>query len=605
MTGGERRFAQRLIEKLEEDYLCWYDVPIGRLSLHPDFVVLNPRRGLLIIEVKDWKPDTIHAADRASFTILTDKGHKVVPNPLEQGRQYAQSVADMLGKDPALTIQEEGRYQNRLSFPYGYGVALPNISRKVFDSAGLGNVIEASRVICQDEMLDAVDAEVFQTFLWNMFTVQFKTLMTLPQIDRVRWHLFPEIRIQPGQLELIPNPDDSQEIADSLPELIRVMDMQQEQLARSLGDGHRVIHGVAGSGKTLILCYRCERLAPLLTKPVLVLCYNAALSAKLLYGIKEKGLSNKVNVRTFHAWCLDQLRLYNVALPPRDERFYDAVVTTIIHAVEKGMIPRAQYGAVMIDEGHDFRPEWLKLVTQMVDPDTNSLLVLFDDAQSIYDAKNTRKFSFSSVGIQAQGRTTVLRLNYRNTMEVLSLAYAFAKDFMTPADAEDDGVPLLRPQTGGRRGPPPLLHQSPNLQAEAKFIASEFRAINKAGWPWRDMAVVYRSRFIGEKVTQCLRESGIPVEWLGEAKGRNRFSPGEDSVKVMTMHSSKGLEFPVVAIPGLGYAPPGEADPIEEARLLYVAMTRAMDVLLMTCHQESELVTRIKRARSQLAATKV
>jgi len=62
----------------------------------------------------------------------------------------------------------------------------------------------------------------------------------------------------------------------------------------------------------------------------------------------------------------------------------------------------------LIDEGHDFRPEWLMVVTQMVDPSTNSLLVLFDDAQSIYESKTKRKFSFSSVGIQAQGRTTTV-----------------------------------------------------------------------------------------------------------------------------------------------------------------------------------------------------
>jgi superfamily I DNA and RNA helicase len=42
---------------------------------------------------------------------------------------------------------------------------------------------------------------------------------------------------------------------------MRVMDLQKEQLARSLGDGHRVIHGVAGSGKTMILGYRAEYLA--------------------------------------------------------------------------------------------------------------------------------------------------------------------------------------------------------------------------------------------------------------------------------------------------------------------------------------------------------
>ena len=59
MTGGERRFAHRVIDKLEDDYLCWFDVPVGRRTLHPDFVILHPRRGLLILEVKDWKLESI------------------------------------------------------------------------------------------------------------------------------------------------------------------------------------------------------------------------------------------------------------------------------------------------------------------------------------------------------------------------------------------------------------------------------------------------------------------------------------------------------------------------------------------------------------------
>ncbi len=29
MTGGERRLAERLEQKLDADYLLWYDVPIG------------------------------------------------------------------------------------------------------------------------------------------------------------------------------------------------------------------------------------------------------------------------------------------------------------------------------------------------------------------------------------------------------------------------------------------------------------------------------------------------------------------------------------------------------------------------------------------------
>ena len=43
-----------------------------------------------------------------------------------------------------------------------------------------------------------------------------------------------------------------------MPDIVRAMDLQQEQLARSMGEGHRVIHGVAGSGKTMILGYRAR-----------------------------------------------------------------------------------------------------------------------------------------------------------------------------------------------------------------------------------------------------------------------------------------------------------------------------------------------------------
>jgi superfamily I DNA/RNA helicase len=128
----------------------------------------------------------------------------------------------------------------------------------------------------------------------------------------------------------------------------------------------------------------------------------------------------------------------------------------------------------MIDEGHDFAPEWLRLVTQMIDPNTNSLLLLYDDAQSIYGEKVKRKFSFSSVGIQAKGRTTILRLNYRNTAQVLAVAYEFAKEFMTPAEAEEDDVPLVRPESGGRIGPLPTLSQLPTLKAEADYLRKNF-----------------------------------------------------------------------------------------------------------------------------------
>ena len=70
MTPGEKRLAERLEDKLDDDYLLWYDVPVGPQQLHPDFIVLHPSRGLLILEVKDFRLGTIVQADKEDWTIL-------------------------------------------------------------------------------------------------------------------------------------------------------------------------------------------------------------------------------------------------------------------------------------------------------------------------------------------------------------------------------------------------------------------------------------------------------------------------------------------------------------------------------------------------------
>ena len=119
MTSGERRLAERLEHKLDDDYLLWYDVPVGPRQTHPDFVVMHPHRGLLVLEVKDWKPATIIEADKQSWVILDASTHqpKTVPSPMEQARQYAHQVVRALERDPAL-VQANGPHQGKLAFPW-------------------------------------------------------------------------------------------------------------------------------------------------------------------------------------------------------------------------------------------------------------------------------------------------------------------------------------------------------------------------------------------------------------------------------------------------------------------------------------------------------
>lgn len=586
MTSGEKRFAYRLEDKLEDDYLCWYDVSIGERTQHPDFVVFHPSRGLLVLEVKDWKLDTIQSIDKQHAAIVTDRGLKKVLNPLEQARQFMYVVTNKLERDPQL-VWPSGSLKGKPFFPYGHGVVLANITRRQFDGAGIEDVLPAHLVICQDEMTDGVDAEEFQKRLWNMFPIKFRMKLSLPQIDRIRWHMFPEVRI-PTQADLFAEPG---QVSTEIPDIIRVMDLQQEQLARSLGEGHRVIHGVAGSGKTLILGYRAEHLAQICHRPILILCYNKALAAKLAHMIELKGLQHKVHVQNFHAWCVRQLDAFNAGKPHKTadiSEFFDACVDRVIRSVERSIIPSAQYDAVLIDEGHDFKPEWFKLVVQMINPDTNSLLVLYDDAQSIYNGTKKLRFSFSSVGVQAKGRTTILKLNYRNTREILAVARAFADDLLSSRDAEEDQAPTVLPMSAGRHGPKPLLIKLPTLQQEAEHIAQRLLDGNRMGIAWSDMAVIYRRYSIGQNLAAVLARRGIPAQWQQDK--RQGFSPSADSVKLITMHSSKGLEFPLVCIPGVGVGLKDDDDIQEEARLLYVAMTRATHELVMT-HADSSLIT--------------
>ena len=149
MTSGEKRLAERLEQKLDEDYMLWYDVPVGPKQTHPDFVVIHPRRGLMILETKDWRLETIVKAGKQACDILSDGKPKTVINPLQQARHCAIQVVNALERDRQL-IHPDGPHKGKLAFPWAHGVVFTRITRKQFEDAGLGEAIEPHYVICKD-----------------------------------------------------------------------------------------------------------------------------------------------------------------------------------------------------------------------------------------------------------------------------------------------------------------------------------------------------------------------------------------------------------------------------------------------------------------------
>ena len=596
MTAGEKRLARRLESLLEDDYLVWYDIPVGKNRRYPDFILLHPSRGLLFLEVKDWKPETIYNLSKADVTLKTNNGLVTKPHPLEQARQYTYAVIDKLSRDPQLR-QATNKYKGNLLMPYGWGVVFTNITRNQIHKSIPDDLRETllpdHLMIYKNEMTETADAEQFQQQLWGMFNYQFGGRLTLPQIDRIRYHLFPEVRINDDPIDLFNNNDDEPSIEKNIPDIIKIMDIQQEQLARSLGEGHRVIHGVAGSGKTMILGFRCLYLAQALSKPILVLCFNITLAAKLRHFISAKGIGAQVQIYHFHDWCGQQLKTYHVDLMVSDKPGYERQVESVIDAVDKGLIPKGQYGALLIDEGHDFNADWLKLIVQMVDPDTNSLLMLYDDAQSIYKNRAGLGFTLSSVGIQAKGRTTILKLNYRNTREILDFAYDFAKQYFSTQTADDDHIPLIEPEAAGNSGAVPVVKQFTSLIEEIEYTTSCVKKWHENGIRWGDIAILYVSTQQGQQMADSLKSADVPHSWLKAKAAKSQYDAANDSVTILTMQSSKGLEFPRVIIIGVGSMNDNEARLQQSARLLYVGMTRAQSCLLITTSASNEYSRKI------------
>jgi len=208
---------------------------------------------------------------------------------------------------------------------------------------------------------------------------------------------------------------------------VKVLDLKQEAVARNIGEGHRLVFGVAGSGKTVILIARAKLIARL--NPfarVLVLCFNVPLSVMLADALRH---CPTVTVFHFDGWAKSN----NVVRDNDHFQDHARYGRKLLDALEKGAPDTSRFDVVLIDEAQDFAAEWFQCVLKaMKDPINGEMLIIGDGRQGLY---GRRKISWKQLGIQAQGRTRYLEQNYRNTRPILELASLFAiKDSETDED---------------------------------------------------------------------------------------------------------------------------------------------------------------------------
>lgn len=274
---------------------------------------------------------------------------------------------------------------------------------------------------------------------------------------------------------------------------------------------------------------------------------------------------------------------------PLRDQVWDAAAAARAHMAESGaysrsaalaLIAREWAGTpaarrIFVDEAQDLDETTVAVLSQLT---RRGLVLAGDDFQRIYRSAG----SLHRAGVDVQGRSRVLRQNHRNTRAIEALARRYraacsAGDGDRPAGV--DGA--RKDDTGLRDGPEPEVVVTPDRAAAVDAVVGRVAlCITELGYEPDQIAVLVPSNDDVADLVPAFQSAGIAL--------RNVRSRGFDfgvsrGVRVSTMHSAKGVEYPVVVLflPGFSERPglDGEGREALERNLIYVSITRAMDYL--------------------------
>jgi superfamily I DNA/RNA helicase len=274
---------------------------------------------------------------------------------------------------------------------------------------------------------------------------------------------------------------------------------------------------------------------------------------------------------------------YRKALAKRNQLEWLEIIQSARRSLEEKK-PKLPYRAVIVDESQDFRSEEWKLIRALVSAGANDLFLVGDAHQRIYG----RKVVLGRCGISTQGRSSILRINYRTTEQIRAWAVAMLEgmavdDLDGEADTEKGYMSLLS-------GPKPECHRFASAEEEQEFLGKTLNQLVKTR-PAEEICLVARTAKLIKNDYQALLKS-LGVEHVVLDKSKEGTGGG---VRLATMHRVKGLEFPVMILAGVNSnvmplrIAAVQGDPTSkkeheerERSLLFVAATRARDQLIVT-----------------------
>ncbi len=245
----------------------------------------------------------------------------------------------------------------------------------------------------------------------------------------------------------------------------------------------------------------------------------------------------------------------------------------ILDAVNTGKT-EAVADHIFIDESQDLKPVQLLILKKLA---SRSLILAGDTDQSIYGLGSPYK----RASIDISGKSVILKTNFRNSTAIHELAEAYR--LQAAGSCNSDSEP-----EAFRAGPvPELITAEKTEELYARLLDKIRLFLNTLEYSPDNIAVIAPTRSMLDKIEKLLEEDSIPAAQIRE----NSFDFGSvHGVRLSPLHSSKGLDFPVVMcfLPFL----PGEkgidAETLQDLQKnrVYVALTRAMENLNIFCKEE-------------------
>ncbi|MGB5960390.1 MAG: AAA family ATPase [Coleofasciculaceae cyanobacterium] len=338
-------------------------------------------------------------------------------------------------------------------------------------------------------------------------------------------------------------------------------------------EAHSLARGVAGSGKSLALINRVEKIiSEKKYKSILVLCYNRFMQNWLNSKLKEKGLN--VECKTFHKWSYKEIG-YNYK--------YDDDPDLRKRVIDQAKNSRLKYQAILVDEAQDFYDEWFQALLEVLDTQTNSLFFVYDNTQSVYGQQHRRKsdWSWQKLGINVVGRSQVFALNYRNSPEILELAWKFIQPAIEKAGMKvgSEIGSIIEPKKKESRssGISPTISQINYKEMPVEIAKQVKMALSTC--PNSSIGILTHPGVQGNlrvKISNELHKLNVKHDAPKNPQERKRNVVDRPYVIVDSWNALKGVEFDAVIIAGVDLA-----DDFEEKAGLYVAMTRSREHLII------------------------